>query len=148
MNTRMIDHDEAVKDLMAERYLLGELNAAERDAYEEHLFCCDACFHQVKAGTELIAELRHTGTEGAQVPLAPGCRSAGAATILPGPVAHRPRRLTPESHAGCDDQPGDFPREHFYKSSARKRRSRMDSSRYPTGYPPRHGRKSPGAHPR
>ena len=72
MNARMIDHDEAVKDLMAERYLLGELNAAERDAYEEHLFCCDACFHQVKAGTELIAELRHTGTEGAQVPLAPG----------------------------------------------------------------------------
>jgi hypothetical protein len=72
MNARMIDHDEAVKGLMAERYLLGELNAAERDAYEEHLFCCDACFQQVKAGTELIGELRHSGTEGPQVLLAPG----------------------------------------------------------------------------
>jgi len=69
----MIDHDEAVKDLMAERYLLGELNAAERDSYEEHLFCCDACFQQVKAGTELIGELRHIGTP--QVPLAPGFMS-------------------------------------------------------------------------
>lgn len=75
MNARMIDHDEAVKDLMAERYLLGELNAAERDSYEEHLFCCDACFQQVKAGTELIGELRHIGTEGPQVPLAPGFMS-------------------------------------------------------------------------
>ena len=26
MNARIINHDEAVKDLMAERYLLGELN--------------------------------------------------------------------------------------------------------------------------
>ncbi|MCU1256617.1 MAG: hypothetical protein JWM83_2916 [Candidatus Angelobacter sp.] len=75
MNARMIDHDEAVKGLMAERYLLGELNAAERDAYEEHLFCCDACFQQVKAGTELIGELRHIGTEGAQVAFAPGFMS-------------------------------------------------------------------------
>ena len=75
MNARMIDHDEAVKGLMAERYLLGELNATERDSYEEHLFCCDACFQQVKAGTELIGELRHIGTEGPQVPLAPGFMS-------------------------------------------------------------------------
>src|SRR6267154_694262 len=75
MNARMIDHDEAVKGLMAERYLLGELNATERDAYEEHLFCCDACFQQVKAGTELIGELRHIGTEGPRVPLAPGFMS-------------------------------------------------------------------------
>jgi anti-sigma factor RsiW len=62
MDARMIDHDEAVKALMAERYLLGELNAIERDAYEEHLFSCDACFDQVKAGTELIGQLRHIGT--------------------------------------------------------------------------------------
>lgn len=75
MNARMIDHDEAVKGLMAERYLLGELNAAERDSYEEHLFCCNACFQQVKAGTELIGELRHIGTEGTQAPLAPGFMS-------------------------------------------------------------------------
>jgi hypothetical protein len=72
MNTRIINHDEAVKDLMAERYLLGELNAAEREAYELHLFSCDACFEQVKVGTEFVTHLRHIGTEDPQGPLAPG----------------------------------------------------------------------------
>ena len=54
----MNDHQEAVKNLMAERYLLGELDAGEREAYEEHLFSCDACFAQVKAGTEFVSHLR------------------------------------------------------------------------------------------
>lgn len=63
----MIDHQEAVKKLMAERYLLGELNAGECEAYEEHLFSCDACFEQVKVGTEFVGHLRRIGTEGAAV---------------------------------------------------------------------------------
>lgn len=63
MSTQMIDHQEAVKNLMAERYLLGELNAGEREAYEEHLFSCDACFKQVKAGTEFVSHLRRMGAE-------------------------------------------------------------------------------------
>ncbi len=57
----MIDHQEAVKSLMAERYLLGELNSSEREAYEEHLFSCDACFEQVKAGSEFVGHLRRMG---------------------------------------------------------------------------------------
>jgi Putative zinc-finger len=72
MNARMIDHDEAVKDLMAERYLLGELNSSDRDAYEEHLFSCDACFEQIKTGTEFVDHLRHIGTDDPRAPLAPG----------------------------------------------------------------------------
>ena len=75
MNTRMINHEEAIKDLMAERYLLGELNSAEREAYEEHLFSCDACFEQVKVGTEFVAHLRHIGTEDPQAAIAPGFMS-------------------------------------------------------------------------
>jgi hypothetical protein len=75
MNARMINHDEAVKDLMAERYLLGELNAADREAYEEHLFSCDACFEQVKVGTEFVSHLRHIGTDNPQVSLVPGFMS-------------------------------------------------------------------------
>ena len=63
MSAQMIDHQEAVKNLMAERYLLGELNAGEREAYEEHLFSCNACFEQVKAGTEFVGHLRQIGTE-------------------------------------------------------------------------------------
>lgn len=75
MNARMINHDDAIKDLMAERYLLGELNTAERDAYEQHLFSCDACFEQVKAGTEFVTHLRHIGTEKPQVHILPGFMS-------------------------------------------------------------------------
>jgi hypothetical protein len=60
---------------MAERYLLGELNTIDRDAYEEHLFSCDACFEQVKVGTEFVAHLRHIGTEDPQAPLVPGFMS-------------------------------------------------------------------------
>ena len=75
MNARMIKHDDAVKDLMAERYLLGELDAAEREAYEEHLFSCDACFEQVKVGTEFVSHLRHIGTQDSQVPIASGFMS-------------------------------------------------------------------------
>lgn len=72
MNTRIMNHDEASQDLMAERYLLGELNAADREAYELHLFSCDACFEQVKVGTEFVTQLRHIGTEDSQRPLVPG----------------------------------------------------------------------------
>jgi hypothetical protein len=75
MNARMMNHDDAVKNLMAERYLLGELNTSERDAYEEHLFSCDACFDQVKAGTEFVSHLRHIGTVAPQPALLPGFMS-------------------------------------------------------------------------
>jgi hypothetical protein len=59
-----MEHDEAIKNLTAERYLLGELNVSDRDAYEEHLFSCPACFEQVKAGSEFVGHLRRTGVEG------------------------------------------------------------------------------------
>jgi hypothetical protein len=71
----MISHDDAVKNLMAERYLLGELTTAERDKYEEHLFSCVACFEQVKAGTEFVSHLRHIESEPSQHTLLPGFMS-------------------------------------------------------------------------
>src|SRR5215467_4622539 len=72
MSAQMNDHQEAVKNLMAERYLLGELNAGEREAYEEHLFSCDSCFEQVKAGTEFVDNLRRMGVEDPHPAPAPG----------------------------------------------------------------------------
>jgi len=59
MNARMIDHEQAISTMMAERYLLGELADQERDAYEAHLFECEICFAQVKAGTEFIRSFKH-----------------------------------------------------------------------------------------
>jgi Putative zinc-finger len=63
MNTRVMDHEEATRNLMAERYLLGELTEEERDSYEEHLFSCQDCFEQIKVGTELVSQIRQLGTE-------------------------------------------------------------------------------------
>lgn len=63
MNSNAIDHQQAIKNMMAERYLLGELSENERDAYEAHLFDCQICFAQVKAGTEFVSYLKKTGVE-------------------------------------------------------------------------------------
>lgn len=63
MNAKAIDHQQAVKNMMAERYLLGELSESERDAYEAHLFDCQICFGQVKAGTEFVSYLKQAGVE-------------------------------------------------------------------------------------
>lgn len=63
MNAKMIDHEQAIKTMMAERYLLGELNEDERDAYEAHFFDCQVCFDQVKAGTEFVNYLKQIGAE-------------------------------------------------------------------------------------
>jgi hypothetical protein len=63
MTARMMEHEEAMKNLVAERYLLGELAENDRDAYEEHLFSCPVCFEQVRTGTEFVGHLRRMGTE-------------------------------------------------------------------------------------
>jgi hypothetical protein len=63
MNARVMDHEEAIKNFTAERYLLGELTEDDRDAYEDHLFSCPVCFEQVKAGTEFVSQLRHISKE-------------------------------------------------------------------------------------
>jgi hypothetical protein len=74
MSAQMIDHQDAVKSLMAERYLLGELNDGELEAYEEHLFSCDACFEQIKVGSEFVGHLRRMemDTKDPHPALAPG----------------------------------------------------------------------------
>ena len=63
MTARMMEHEEAMKNLVAERYLLGELTENDREAYEEHLFSCPVCFEQIKAGTEFVGQLRQMGAE-------------------------------------------------------------------------------------
>lgn len=71
MDDETMDHEKAVKTLAAERYLLGELNATEREAYEEHFFSCNACFEQVRAGTEIVSYIKQSGDQGAAAPKRP-----------------------------------------------------------------------------
>lgn len=49
-----MDHNEATQRMLAERYLLGELTAEQRDAFEEHAFDCPECSLDLRAGTVFI----------------------------------------------------------------------------------------------
>ena len=53
-----MDHDLAIKNNTAERYLLGELTETEMEAYEEHFFSCIACAQEVKLGSQFIEDAR------------------------------------------------------------------------------------------
>ena len=49
-----MDHNEAIRLQAAEKYVLGELPPAVRDAYEEHYFDCAQCAIDVKAAAALV----------------------------------------------------------------------------------------------
>jgi hypothetical protein len=49
-----MDHNYAVENHTAERYLLQELPEDDRDAYEEHFFTCSVCAEEVKSASEFI----------------------------------------------------------------------------------------------
>jgi anti-sigma factor RsiW len=42
-----MDHDEAISTHAATRYVLGEMDDKERDAFEDHMFACPECAKQV-----------------------------------------------------------------------------------------------------
>ncbi|MEN6608831.1 MAG: zf-HC2 domain-containing protein [Bryobacteraceae bacterium] len=50
-----MEHHEAEKSQAVEKYLLGELPATEREAFEEHYFSCPECAEEVRAGLLLQA---------------------------------------------------------------------------------------------
>lgn len=49
-----MEHHSAIENHTAERYLMGDLNEVERDAYEEHFFSCPVCAEEIKSASEFI----------------------------------------------------------------------------------------------
>jgi hypothetical protein len=49
-----MNHQDALREMAVERYLLGELNGASLDSFEEHLFECPECAADVKTGAIFI----------------------------------------------------------------------------------------------
>jgi hypothetical protein len=49
-----MEHNEAIKQMVAERYLLGELTPEQRNAFEEHAFDCPECSLDLRAGAVFI----------------------------------------------------------------------------------------------
>jgi len=50
-----MDHTTVVRTKMTERYLLAELDAEAREAFEEHFFDCPECALDVGAGAQFVA---------------------------------------------------------------------------------------------
>src|ERR1700737_4449369 len=51
-----MDHDEAVRTNVTERYLLDELDPDLRDQFEEHLFDCQDCALDVRAAAMFVEQ--------------------------------------------------------------------------------------------
>jgi anti-sigma factor RsiW len=49
-----MDHNEAIKQMAVERYLLDELTPELRDSFEEHAFDCSECSTDLHAGAAFI----------------------------------------------------------------------------------------------
>jgi len=49
-----MNHQDALREMAVERYLLGELNGASLDRFEEHLFECPECATDIKAGLTFL----------------------------------------------------------------------------------------------
>src|SRR6266850_400112 len=63
-----MDHQKAIDTMAAERYILGELNLDERDAFEEHFFDCPRCSISVRDAARIAAAVRLGKPHGAAVP--------------------------------------------------------------------------------
>ena len=77
-----MDHDMVVRQKITERYLLGELNRAARDEFEEHFFDCKECALDVHAAALFV--------EQSKVVLAEKPEQVGAALPATGPVPAKP----------------------------------------------------------
>ena len=55
---KIMDHTEAVEQMATERYLLEELTPEQREAFEEHLFDCQECALDLRAGTAFVQEAK------------------------------------------------------------------------------------------
>ena len=53
-----MNHEDAMEMMAAERYILGELEPAERDAFEEHYFDCTVCADDVRDSAKFAAGVR------------------------------------------------------------------------------------------
>jgi hypothetical protein len=53
-----MQHDNFIRSMAAERYLLDEMNDTERREYEMHFFGCSSCFELVMITVDFIQHTR------------------------------------------------------------------------------------------
>ncbi|HKW74113.1 MAG TPA: zf-HC2 domain-containing protein [Terriglobales bacterium] len=80
MTDQLMSHDEAVKGMAVERYLLGEMNEEEQATFEAHYLNCAACLEAVTFAGEVMQAAEPVAREvraAEQRSKAPARRSAG-----------------------------------------------------------------------
>jgi hypothetical protein len=85
-----MEHSKAIDSMAAERYILGELNMDERDAFEEHFFDCPECAMSVRDGAKIEATIRLGVPHGAALPRSRMNWWAAACVVLAGGLAYQP----------------------------------------------------------
>src|SRR5215213_4599726 len=63
-----MEHTDAIETNAPDRYLLGQLSAAEADAFEDHYFDCPVCTEDVRIGMSFMDGGRRLVREVAPVP--------------------------------------------------------------------------------
>jgi Putative zinc-finger len=64
-----MEHTDATRDFLAEKYLLGELTPELREQFEEHMFGCPECSHDVRTGASFIEHSKAVFSEPPSTPL-------------------------------------------------------------------------------
>jgi hypothetical protein len=64
-----MEHVEAMQSGAAERYILGQLSAAEADSYEEHFFDCRECAEEVRMGAAFLEGGRKLARQEREAPV-------------------------------------------------------------------------------
>jgi hypothetical protein len=82
-----MDHNEAIQQIMVEKYLLDELSPESREEFEAHFFECRECAEDLRAGAVLIENFKLAlAQETAEKPPVPerfGARSGWLAWLRP-----------------------------------------------------------------
>src|SRR3981189_1820252 len=90
-----MDHDMVVRQKMTEGYLLGELDPATRDEFEEHFFDCRDCAFDVHAGSLFVEQSKIVLAEKPE-PVAAGLPTTAPVPAKPGWLAWlRPAVVVP-----------------------------------------------------
>ena len=53
-----MNHEDAIREMAVEKYILGELTGDSRNVFEEHLFDCQLCAADLQSGITLLEETR------------------------------------------------------------------------------------------
>src|SRR6266404_5500303 len=67
----LVNHQTAVDRNLAERYLLGELDAVQAAEFEEHFFDCAACSEDIRQANRMVANLKAVLRENTLIEIGP-----------------------------------------------------------------------------